>query len=163
MPFKRGHTTWNKGKRIPLIERFMRFVEKQENGCWIWKGGKSGRGYGYFFVEIGNQPRAHRFSYEHHKGAIPEGMFVCHACDVPLCVNPEHLWVGTPKENTQDYISKGHPPNGEGNNSSKLTQKDVDEIRRLYATGEYAQQQIARMFGVAQVTVSAIARHRIWH
>lgn len=89
-------------KKIP--ERFWKYVEKQE-GCWIWKACKH-NGYGTFKVN-GTQMFAHRYSYELHKGSIPEGMFVCHTCDNPECTNPNHLFLGTPWDNVQDMLQKG--------------------------------------------------------
>ena len=76
-------------------------------GCWLWLGSQDR--YGYGVVKTGGKwiCAAHRLFYQMHKGPIPEGMLVCHTCDTPLCVNPDHLWLGTPKENVQDMIKKG--------------------------------------------------------
>lgn len=78
------------------------------NGCWIWKGAPAKSGYGVMYhKDMGGSMLAHRASYTLHKGPIPEGMLVCHTCDVRTCVNPAHLFLGTHKDNTQDKIAKG--------------------------------------------------------
>jgi hypothetical protein len=91
-------------KNMPYEERFFQKVDKTES-CWLWKGALSSRGYGSFSVD-GKIKSAHRYSYEMNKGKIPEGMHVCHSCDVRNCVNPEHLWVGTHSDNMKDMVSK---------------------------------------------------------
>lgn len=83
---------------------------KKSNGCWLWTGGVSGNGYGYFFLNK-KYTQVHRVAYSLSKGNIPKGLFVCHSCDVKLCVNPKHLWLGTHKENMEDCASKGRTKN----------------------------------------------------
>jgi hypothetical protein len=87
-------------------QRFWPRVRKS-TGCWEWTGGryKSG-GYGQFKASVG-QVRAHRFSWELHNGPIPDGMWVLHRCDNPPCVRPEHLYLGTVRENVRDMIERG--------------------------------------------------------
>ena len=85
-------------------ERFWGKVEKTPT-CWIWRGAVGKDGYGSFTAQR-KFVRAHRFAFELSKGAIPRGFFVCHSCDVPLCVNPEHLWIGTPADNMRDMLAK---------------------------------------------------------
>jgi hypothetical protein len=86
-------------------KRFWRFVKKMRASCWLWAGGRQAQGYGAF----GNGERvvyAHRFSWQLHNGPIPKGLNVLHRCDVPPCVNPKHLFIGTHADNMRDKIKK---------------------------------------------------------
>ena len=99
---------------LSLEDRFWQKVEKNE-GCWIWTGSKSKLGYGYF--QINNKTKyAHRVSKELRHGSIAEGLVVCHKCDNPSCVNPDHLFIGTMKDNMLDKMKKGR---GRNNNTDK--------------------------------------------
>ena len=91
-------------KKVNASDRFFEKVEKSGE-CWLWVGALNSRGYGSFGFE-GRRLGAHRFSYELHKGEIPEGMFVCHSCDVRNCVNPDHLWLGDNADNMKDMYQK---------------------------------------------------------
>ena len=99
------------------------------SGCWLWGGYTGEKGYGQIMIG-GITYRAHRVSYEQHIGPIPEGMLVCHTCDTPSCINPEHLFVGTAKDNTQDAIRKKRAVIGEANARAKLTEAQVLDILR---------------------------------
>lgn len=90
-----------------VLERFLEKVYPEPNtGCWLWGGGKRGPDYGGFSFE-GRHEAAHRISYILHHGKIVDDLKVCHTCDVPLCVNPEHLFLCTQKENVEDAVRKG--------------------------------------------------------
>lgn len=86
--------------------RFYKYIEEKESGCIEWIGGKDPNGYGRFSLS-GKGDYAHRASYEIFKGPIPTGLCVCHKCDNPRCVNPDHLWLGTQTENIKDRDAKG--------------------------------------------------------
>lgn len=92
----------------PPVPAAVRFAAKVARGagCWLWQGRPGADGYGQFRVGVGTT-KAHRFSYELHKGPVPPGLHVLHKCDVRLCVNPEHLFLGTALTNMRDMIAKG--------------------------------------------------------
>lgn len=103
-----------------------------ETGCWVWHGSKTKLGYGVINRYPADGPRktilAHRASYEHFVGPIPEGMKVCHRCDVPLCINPAHLWAGTQADNVADMISKGRDKFGMGHRPLTFPEERLREI-----------------------------------
>lgn len=104
---------------------------------------------------------AHRIAYEVNFGPIPEGMQVCHRCDRPQCVNPEHLFLGTIQDNMRDMREKGRSLTGERNTKSKLSEPIVLGICRMSEAG-VSQKSMADMFGVSRQTISSILTGRTW-
>lgn len=142
--------------REPLKQRIERTNTKVSE-CWVWSGSVGRDGYGVLTVGR-KQMRAHRASFEAYNGEIPPGLLVCHRCDVPLCVNPDHLFLGTPKENTQDMIRKSRNTvlRGSDHPNAKLTMEDRASIRALRSSGEKLT-VVAEKFGISVQTVSAIS------
>lgn len=151
------------------VARFRAMVSVTQS-CWIWEGSRTRRGYGQFGLN-GKCVSAHRFAWIINYGAIPNGLGVLHRCDVPPCVNPEHLFVGTQADNMRDMRAKGRQRSGttglfarhvgikRGPNHyrTKLTAEDISVIKRRYSNGEL-QREIATDFGVQQSTISIVLR-----
>jgi hypothetical protein len=140
--------------------------------CWNWTGSVIKVGYGQIGFR-GKRFYTHRLIYELYFGPIPAGLFVCHHCDNRRCCNPDHLFLGTPKDNSRDMVSKGRsckgrpqPPSahmtGEAHGRSRLTARQVQEIRDLYAAGNLTQVQIGKAFGVSGPHVCGIIKGRFW-
>lgn len=124
-----------------VCDRFWKFVIIRDNGCWGWSGSKS-RGYGQISTRRGRSPaKAHRVSWFIHNGEpIPNGMSICHTCDNPECTNPEHLFLGTHRDNMMDAHKKGrlnmfNHGLGEKNNMAQFTDNEVRKIRKEYSEG----------------------------
>lgn len=153
---------------LPTAIEITRFWQKVRKGpeCWEWIGAKAS---GYGWVSIGGrQYGAHRVSVRIAGGSIPRGMWVCHRCDNHACVNPSHLFVGTPADNSADMIAKGrsrfngpNKPRGERHHKAKLTEADVVSIREAVAAGEFTR-AVGLRFGINGATVSGIARGKFW-
>lgn len=142
----------------PHIES--RSMPEPNSGCWLWLGWCNRYGYGEDRSNAGRTRRAHRLSYELSRGPIPKGMMVCHKCDVRSCVNPDHLFIGTAKQNTADMLAKGRhwAPRGEAGSASKITAKQATAI----FNSTEPQAALARAYGIARETVRAIKRGNSW-
>lgn len=147
-------------RRIPPADRLLKHSQ-QQGDCILWTGSKSRDGYGVMRIGRNGQFRVHRVAFELNHGPIPDGMHVCHQCDTPLCINPKHLFLGTPKDNMIDKVHKGRglAPTGESHGMSKLSDQQVDEIRRLRASGMKLK-VIAEQFGISFQHVSGIYHRR---
>ena len=166
--------------RLPLVGRFWRYVDKSGD-CWEWTGATNGR-YGHISRGPGlGVAAAHRVSWEIHNGPIPAGLFVLHRCDNPPCVRPDHLFLGTDQDNSDDKLRKGRARTPSPRRLSmrrqispplpvritadvvisdarmKLTTEQINEIRALGTSG-LLQREIAAHYGVNRVTISRIIR-----
>lgn len=139
-------------------KRFWVKVQKTDT-CWEWIGAKN-RPNGHGLFRNGEKlVLAHRFSWMLHKGEIPEEMLVCHHCDSPSCVRPDHLFLGGHLDNMIDAAKKGRF----GQLHCKLTKEQAKEMRSLYDSGNYTQRQLGRMFGVSQTTVFRAVRYKTFY
>lgn len=143
-----------------IRQRILSMVKKVESGCWEWQGSERtpGRGYGQMKIARKNCS-AHRVSYEVFCGEIGEGLFVCHCCDNPKCVNPEHLFLGTHADNVADQVAKRRQVLGTVNGRAKLSEADVQAIR---AAEGVTQKDLAARFGICRQQVSHIRTGKQW-
>ncbi len=154
------------------VETFWSHVDKSSE-CWIWKGGKDKDGYGRFYI---SKPKmfkiAHRFSYFIHNGFIDDSLLVCHTCDNPSCVNPNHLFQGTVQDNSDDMKRKGRQPKGDNipyekrkrgvhHGDAKFTEKQVLKIRSQYAAGK-TMDALMNIYKVNRSTIARMIRGQTW-
>ena len=145
---------------VPLKARFdAQYIVDQETGCWLWKGTIGQRGYG-MIKENYRTRLAHRVSYELHVGKIPRGLFVCHHCDTPACVNPRHLYAGTASDNANDKYKRGRGnlPVGSARPEAKLNEEAVKYIRSSNEKGA----DLARRFGVTPSVICVVRKRKTW-
>lgn len=155
----------------PLAMRFWRKVNKAGpearaglGPCWLWTGAVGSDGYGVIRDVNEKFVRAHIASYELTHGLpVPTGQVLLHACDTPLCVNPGHLTAGSQLENIADMVAKNRQARGTAIASAKLTQSDVDEIRRWWAPGKHGvTKALAERFGVSEMQIRRIGKGQSW-
>lgn len=149
------------------IDKFWSLIDRSDiSGCWPWINAKTERGYGRFKIGY-TEYRTHRIAFFLSRGKDTK-LLVCHSCDNPPCCNPEHLFEGTSKDNTDDYVAKGrqhhngHGPKGEKNGQAKLNNKIVAEIRAKYREGGRCQVSLAIKYGVSKSTIGYVVNHTYW-
>jgi hypothetical protein len=137
---------------------------RKTDGCWIWQRGVGSHGYG--IISLGKAGSGsmlvHRFSWEFSNGTIPQGQYVLHRCDNRRCVNPEHLFLGTHKENINDMLMKKRQAKGEDSGPSKLTNQAVKEIRANYARFKTPHLELANRFKVSRSNIVVILQGKTW-
>lgn len=145
------------------MTHFAKFIAQRiepdlNTGCWLWSGCVKANGYGVIGVRRAGKLHntlAHRASWAQRHGPIPPGLYVCHRCDTPACVNPDHLFLGTQKDNLRDMYAKGRLQNrGVLNASASLTEEQVRQIRRDTRTLD----RVAKDYGVGRSTIWRVRR-----
>lgn len=170
--YRNGHTRrtqreYDDGR--PLVEhafeKLMTKIVKQLDGCWVFTEAPRSGGYGAVVIHRGDSGMyrwpAHRLTYEHFNGPIPKGMLVCHKCDNRLCCNPDHLFIGTAKDNLSDMARKGRSLHGERANNVKLTHDDIVQIYRM-RDQRMTYREIGEKFGVTYGCIHMICAGRNW-
>jgi hypothetical protein len=129
-------------------------------GCWLWTGDVGSDGYGRMVIDKRMRP-AHRLSWERHRGRITNGLWVLHRCDVKLCINPDHLFLGTAIDNNADCMAKGRNQRRERHWAAKLNSQSVAIIRQRLSDGEMPS-RLAREFGISAASVTDVKTGRTW-
>jgi hypothetical protein len=150
----------------PLEVRFWRNVDKKsDHECWNWKLKVGSKGYANLGSggKNGKMLLAHRYSYELHKGEIPKDLYVMHMCDNPRCVNPNHLMIGTPKDNTQDALKKNRLKTGFVDGENHLLAKLNNEtVKIIKSNTELKSVELSKMFNISPQTICDIRKGRRW-
>lgn len=146
--------------------RLVTHTKLQENGCLEWQFSLTSTGYGQ--IRVGRRSlKVHRYAWEQLKGPIPKGMSVCHKCDNPLCLNIEHLFLGSHTDNMRDMFSKNRRRNdfqakGEQHHKATLTDEQVASIRDSSDIGYGSGRRLAAIYGVSESTISKARKHTTW-
>lgn len=164
MPVKKGYKRpprwWRSGpKPVPLTERYV----AAPNGCWNFSGRLSSRGYGMLKWQSKNT-YAHRLMYVQTHGQIPDGLWVLHHCDNPQCINPEHLYAGTPSDNAKDRENRGRGNQRYGERKSdKIPHINAARIiRYMYKTKKGGYRKIGALFGISASHTRNIVTGKCW-
>lgn len=172
-----------KGKKgqNTTVERFLSYFKQDGENCWNWTGALFAQGYGCIGISGGKVVKAHRFSYEHFIGQIPEGKLVCHKCDNKKCINPGHLFLGSHHDNNLDCVRKGRHPLikkgvlpeqfrkciGSLASNAKLNEEIVKDVRKRLRNEDSVNMRdvvngIIRDYGLKRDHISSIKTNRIW-
>lgn len=175
--FQRGRLCCNTCRNVARRELYSRTHRRQPStserfaarhsldvitGCWPWTARKNAKGYGVF--KATGEVSAHRVSWVLFRGAIPAEMFVCHRCDNPSCVNPDHLFLGTHDDNMRDMVDKGRQRSacGSAHPNAKFTEDDARAIRAEFALRKTTQRALAKRYGVSQTAIHFVTSEKHW-
>lgn len=136
-------------------------IINKTTGCWEWQKCCSSDGYGQLSYN-NKQCTVHRLSYELFVNKIPLDKQILHSCDNPICCNPDHLRVGTNYDNVQDRQNRNRQAKGITHGRHKLTDNDIQEIRRLHSTGKYTHGNIAEVFDISRSHICNILNNKFW-
>lgn len=170
---------WKNRKNLVFVERFLKKIifPKNTDECFEWNAGKDRDGYGQFHIHNNKQIKSHRFSYRLVNGKFDEKLVICHSCDNPGCVNPNHLFKGTQIDNIKDRHNKNrdafgnkngsirHPERlvrGSNHHKSKITEDDVLNIRKIYRNKMSTQRNLAKKYKVSISTIGRIIHMDAW-
>lgn len=161
----KGRLQTKNGNRLNLRRAFFDKVEKTKN-CWLWTGSKFSTGYGYLTVGLGSRDNKRNLMATgisldiHGRGPVGKGQVILHSCDNPICVNPDHLKVGTHVLNMKDMRSKGRQASGERCARSKLKESEAKGIRKELSNSSKA--ELARKYKVSEHAIYCIANRKTW-
>lgn len=155
------------GMKLTFHQRFAdKYIPEPNSGCWLWLGNTNENGYGIIDIKIKGFRKvvgAHRISYEIHKGEVPSDLNVCHVCDTPACVNPDHLFLGTDMDNHLDAVRKGRvkkitPMLGAAHARALLSEDDILGIR----LSNESLKVLSERYNISQPSISSIRTGRSW-
>ena len=154
----RRRLTGQKGKYEPSVDLLYKMVRVDEQtGCHLWTGSTNHSGYGRIGIDYKDY-LAHRLSYELQVGPIADGMFACHHCDNPRCINPQHLFLGKQSDNLADMVKKGRQMRGEGHYNARLDPQKVKHIRSKTEPVDI----LAAKYGVTRGAIFAVLNNKTW-
>jgi DNA-binding transcriptional regulator YiaG len=143
------------------VERFWSKVDKRPDECWNWEAARAKNGYGRFMLN-GRNRLAHVIAYELARGPIPSGLYVLHRCDNPPCVRPDHLFLGTLSDNTQDCLAKGRwKANPRAGSRCHLAKLDEEKVKLILESAD-STKAVVRRFGISRAVVNSIRRGESW-
>ncbi len=155
----------NSGRFINTVKNrfYAKVLIPNNDGCMLWAGCLTPKGYGSFRVK-GKDTHASRFSYLLHCGNIPKNLCICHKCDNPACVSPEHLFIGTQKQNVMDMIKKNRQNYAKGSKIglSKLNEEKVKNIKNLIGEKKLSLSEVSKIFNVSIRNIYKILQGKIW-